>query len=151
MTRLTSEPGGPIDASGELADGTKIDGVVTLRNAVLNRPTVFVGTMTEKLLTYALGRGLGYADMPVVRTIVREAGRNDYKFSSLVLGVINSMPFQMRIRPAESEPPPISAARAEAAGSPNSIENTPRPQHVRRQRLDVQPAARHRRFQVVVS
>ena len=69
----TREPGGPIDASGELADGTKIDGVVTLRNAVLNRPTVFVGTMTEKLLTYALGRGLGYADMPVVRSIVRDA------------------------------------------------------------------------------
>jgi hypothetical protein len=70
----TREPGGPIDASGELADGTKIDGVVTLRNAVLNRPTVFVGTMTEKLLTYALGRGLGYADMPVVRSIVRDSG-----------------------------------------------------------------------------
>ena len=92
----TREPGGPIDASGELADGTKIDGVVTLRNAVLNRPTVFVGTMTEKLLTYALGRGLGYADMPVVRAIVRDAARTDYKFSSLVLGVVNSMPFQMR-------------------------------------------------------
>src|SRR5205085_1358560 len=92
----TREPGGPIDASGQLADGTKIDGVVTLRNALLNRPEVFVGTMTEKLLTYALGRGLSYADMPVVRVIVRDAGRNDYRFSSLVLGVINSMPFQMR-------------------------------------------------------
>src|SRR6185436_9411105 len=72
------EPGGPIDASGELADGSRIDGVVTLRNAVLNRPTVFVGTMTEKLLTYALGRGLGPADMPVVRSILRDAARQDY-------------------------------------------------------------------------
>jgi cytochrome c5 len=90
------ERGGPIDASGELADGTKIDGVVTLRKAVLSRPTVFVGTMTEKMLTYALGRGLAPADMPVVRAIVRDAARNDYRFSSLVLGVVNSMPFQMR-------------------------------------------------------
>jgi hypothetical protein len=100
----TREPGGPIDASGELADGTKIDGVVTLRNAVLSRPEVFVGTMTEKLLTYALGRGLGYADMPVVRAIVKDAARNDYRFSSLVLGVVNSLPFQMRkARDAEQE------------------------------------------------
>jgi len=90
------EPGGPIDASGELADGTKIDGVVTLRQAVLRRPDVFVGTMTEKMLTYALGRGLGPADMPVVRSIVRDAAKNDYHFSSLVFGVINSLPFQMR-------------------------------------------------------
>jgi hypothetical protein len=91
----TREPGGPIDASGELADGTKIDGVVTLRNAVLNRPGVFVGTMTEKLLTYALGRGVEYQDMPLVRSLAREAAKNDNKFSALVLGVVKSKPFQM--------------------------------------------------------
>jgi len=108
----TREAGGPIDASGQLADGTKVDGVVTLRNAVLSRPEVFVGTMTEKLLIYALGRGLSYADMPVVRVIVRDAARNDYRFSSLVLGVINSMPFQMRVRPSEAEPTTISAERS---------------------------------------
>ncbi|MEP7309452.1 MAG: DUF1592 domain-containing protein [Acidobacteriota bacterium] len=108
----TREPGGPIDASGQLADGTKVDGVVTLRKALLDRPEVFVGTMTEKLLTYALGRGLSYADMPVVRVIVRDAARNDYRFSSLVLGVINSMPFQMRIRPSEAEPTTIGADRS---------------------------------------
>jgi hypothetical protein len=96
------EPGGPIDASGELADGSKIDGVVALRRAVLSRPEVFVGTMTEKMLTYALGRGLSYADMPVVRAIVRDAARQDYHFSSLVMGVINSMPFQMRTAQDES-------------------------------------------------
>ena len=63
----TRDAGGPIDASGELADGTKVDGVVTLRQALLSRPEVFVGTMTEKLLTYALGRGLDDHDMPAVR------------------------------------------------------------------------------------
>lgn len=92
----TREAGGPIDASGELSDGTQVDGVVTLRHALLSRPRVFVGTMTEKMLIYALGRGLTSSDMPVVRSIVREAGARDYRFSSLVLGVVNSMPFQMR-------------------------------------------------------
>ncbi|PWT82620.1 MAG: hypothetical protein C5B57_08370, partial [Blastocatellia bacterium] len=88
--------GVPIDASGELADGTKVDGVVTLRRALLNRPEAFVGTMTEKLLIYALGRGLDYHDMPVVRAIVRDAARHNYQFSSIVLGIVHSTPFQMR-------------------------------------------------------
>jgi mono/diheme cytochrome c family protein len=89
---------GPIDASGQLADGTAVDGVVTLRRAILKRPDVFVGTMTEKLLTYALGRGLAYSDMPVVRDIVRQADRDGLRFSSIVLGVVNSAPFQMRMK-----------------------------------------------------
>jgi Protein of unknown function (DUF1592)/Protein of unknown function (DUF1588)/Protein of unknown function (DUF1585)/Protein of unknown function (DUF1587)/Protein of unknown function (DUF1595)/Cytochrome C oxidase, cbb3-type, subunit III len=93
----TREAGGAIDASGELADGTKVDGVVTLRNALLSRPDVFVGTLTEKLLTYALGRGLDAHDMPVVRSIVRQSAARDYRFSSLVLGIVNSVPFQMRM------------------------------------------------------
>jgi mono/diheme cytochrome c family protein len=93
----TREAGGAIDASGELADGTKVDGVVTLRQALLARPEVFVGTMTEKLLTYALGRGLDYHDMPVVRSIVRQSAVGGYRFSSLVLGIVNSVPFQMRM------------------------------------------------------
>jgi mono/diheme cytochrome c family protein len=92
----TREAGGPIDASGQLADGTKVDGVVTLRDALLSRPDVFVSTMTEKLLTYALGRGLDYHDMPVVRSIVRQSAAGGYRFSSLVLGIVNSVPFQMR-------------------------------------------------------
>jgi hypothetical protein len=95
----TEEPGGRIDASGELADGTRVDGVVALRRAIVSRPDVFVGTMTEKLLTYALGRGLDYHDAPVVRGIVRDAARNDYRFSTLILGVVHSTPFQMRIKP----------------------------------------------------
>ena len=94
--RTVSESGEKIDASGVLADGTKVDGVSTLRAALLSRPNVFVGTMTEKLLTYALGRGLEYYDMPTVRAITRQAARNDYRFSSLILGIVESTPFEMR-------------------------------------------------------
>jgi hypothetical protein len=98
----TQEAGGPIDASGELSDGTKVNGVVALRNSILSRPEIFVGTMTEKLLTYALGRGLDYRDMPTVRAIVRDSAHTDYRFSTLILGVVRSTPFQMRIKPAQN-------------------------------------------------
>jgi mono/diheme cytochrome c family protein len=94
----------PVDASGDLADGTHVNGVVELREALLKKPDLFVGTMTEKLMTYALGRGIDYRDMPAVRTIVKDAGRNGYKFSSLVMGVVRSLPFQMKMAPGkESE------------------------------------------------
>jgi hypothetical protein len=92
----TREAGGPIDASGELADGTHVDGVATLRAALLRRPDVFVTTMTEKLLIYALGRGLDAHDMPVVREVVRGAASSQYRFSNIVLGIVHSSPFQMR-------------------------------------------------------
>ena len=92
----TRDAGGPIDVSGVLADGTKVNGVAGLRNAIVNRPDMFAGTITEKLLIYALGRGLDYRDMPTVRSIVREAAQNDYRISSIILGVIRSTPFQMR-------------------------------------------------------
>jgi hypothetical protein len=96
----TKEPGGsgvsPVDPSGQLADGTKIDGPVALRNAIMRHPEQFVRTLTEKMLTYGLGRGLEYYDMPTVRGIARDASRNDYKFSSIVLGIVKSTPFQMR-------------------------------------------------------
>jgi hypothetical protein len=101
--RVRGEDGKPIDATGVLGDGTKVDGVVDLRNALLSRPDVFVGTMTTKLMTYALGRGVDYYDMPAIRTIVRNAARNDYRFSSLVMGVVKSTPFQMRRAQAEQE------------------------------------------------
>ena len=68
----TKEAGGPVDTSGQLADGTSVDGPVSLRQALVKRPEQFVGTMTEKLLTYALGRGLEHYDMPVVRSIARD-------------------------------------------------------------------------------
>jgi hypothetical protein len=99
----TKEPAGPIDASGNLADGTKIDGVVTLRNALVAHPDQFVDTLTEKLLTYALGHGLSYNDMPVVRGIVRDSAQQNYRFSSIVLGIVRSAPFQMRMRTSEVE------------------------------------------------
>jgi hypothetical protein len=89
----------PVDASGDLADGTHVNGVVELRAALLKKPDLFIGTMTEKLMTYALGRGIDYRDMPAVRTIVRDSGRDGYKFSSLVLGVVRSLPFQMKMAP----------------------------------------------------
>jgi len=95
-------PGTPIDAQGELLDGTKINGVVTLRQALLRQPDLFVGTVTEKLMIYALGRGLQPYDMPSVRAIVRETAPNNYRFSSIVMGIVNSTPFQKRVTLDES-------------------------------------------------
>jgi len=93
----TADAGGPIDAAAQLADGTRIAGVVGLRQALLSRPDVIVGTITEKLLTYALGRGVDYYDMPTVRQVVREAEPHQFKFSSLILGIVKSTPFTMRV------------------------------------------------------
>jgi mono/diheme cytochrome c family protein len=93
----TRDAGAIIDASGQLIDGTPVEGIVTLRQALLQRPEFFVGTFAEKLLTYALGRGLEYYDRPAVRAIVREAGRNDYRFSAVVLALVRSTPFRMRM------------------------------------------------------
>ena len=84
----TADGATPIDASGQLSDGTRID-----------RRQVFVGTVTEKLLTYALGRSVEFYDMPTVREIVRQSAQNDYRWSSVVMGVITSRPFQMRTAP----------------------------------------------------
>ena len=86
----------PIDATGELPDGTQFDGASGLRDALASRPERFVGTLTEKLMTYALGRGLEYYDAPTVRGILREAAEEDYRFSSIVLGIVKSPPFRMR-------------------------------------------------------
>ena len=88
--------GAPIDTAGVLADGTKVDGPVALREAILSRPDAFVTTLTERLLTYALGRGLEPSDMPVVRRIVKKAAQNDYRFASIISGIVESAPFQMR-------------------------------------------------------
>jgi len=97
-----SDAGAPIDASGLFIDGTRLDGVTSLRQAIVNRPEVFVGTLTEKLLTYALGRGLDYHDMPTVRKIVRNAAGQDYRFLSLILGITTSTPFQQSMKLRES-------------------------------------------------
>jgi len=94
-TWRTAQFGQTLDASGQLVDGSKLDGVVSLREALVRYSPQFVRTFTEKLLTYALGRGVDAPDMPVVRSIVREAARSDYRFSSLIIGIVNSEPFQM--------------------------------------------------------
>jgi hypothetical protein len=86
----------PIDASGQLPDGTKFDGVNGLRQALVANPDRFVTALTEKLLIYGLGRGLEPYDQPTVRAIVREAAAKQYSFSSLILGIVRSAPFQMR-------------------------------------------------------
>ena len=91
-----------IDATGELLDGTKVDGVVSLRRALLRQPEMFVGTVVEKLMTYALGRGVAADDMPSVRAIIRDASSHDNRFSSLVLGIVKSAPFTMRIKASTS-------------------------------------------------
>jgi cytochrome c551/c552 len=98
----TTDGGIRIDASGQLVDGTKLDGPASLRQALLSRSDVFVRTMTEKLLTYGTGRALKYYDMPVVRSITRDAAKNDNRFSSLILGIVKSDPFQMRMKAGDN-------------------------------------------------
>jgi hypothetical protein len=87
---------GKIDASGVLPDGTPFDGVAGLRAALLEQPERFVTALTEKLLTYSLGRGVEYYDMPAVRAIVRDAEKSNYKLSAIILGITKSLPFQNR-------------------------------------------------------
>jgi hypothetical protein len=94
----TLDEGQPIDATATLPDGTKVDGVTSLRDSLMTHSDQFVRVVTEKLLTYALGRGVEYQDMPTVRSVVRNAGKRNYAFSSLVLGVVNSQPFQVNLK-----------------------------------------------------
>jgi Protein of unknown function (DUF1592)/Protein of unknown function (DUF1588)/Protein of unknown function (DUF1587)/Protein of unknown function (DUF1585)/Protein of unknown function (DUF1595) len=91
-----NDNGDRIDASGQLADGTKIDGPIGLRQILLRHSDLFATTFAERLLTYALGRGVDASDMPVVRSIVRGAERDDNRFAAYVMGIVNSVPFQMR-------------------------------------------------------
>jgi hypothetical protein len=94
--RETDAGGAALDSAGVLADGSKVDGPIALRNAILSRPDAFVTTLTNRILTYALGRGLEPSDMPVVRRIVKKAALNDYRFESIIIGIVQSPPFQMR-------------------------------------------------------
>jgi hypothetical protein len=97
----TLDEGVPIDATGILPDGTKVDGVITLRGALMRYSDQFVRVVTEKLMTYALGRGVEYQDMPMVRAISRDAAANKFRFSSLVMGIVKSDPFQMNQKAAD--------------------------------------------------
>ena len=94
--RTHTEANTPIDATGEFPDGTRFDGVSGLREALVSHPDRFVGTLTEKLMTYALGRGLEHYDAPTVRSILRGAATQDYRFSAIVIGIVKSPPFRMR-------------------------------------------------------
>ena len=96
--RTRSEAGDPIDPGGVLPDGTEIDGVQALRRVLLSRADQFSTTLTEKLLSYAVGREVGYYDRPAVRAVTRAAARDHYRFSSLVVGIVTSVPFQMRVK-----------------------------------------------------
>ncbi len=106
--RTRSESGLTIDASGALPDGTPFSNAVALRDVIVGRGDQFVSTVTEKLLMYALGRKLDYRDAPVVRAIVRDARGEDFRFSSLVLGIAQSVPFRMR----RAEPLPAAGVSA---------------------------------------
>jgi mono/diheme cytochrome c family protein len=99
----SDDEGQPIDNTGILADGTKLDGITSLRSALIKYQDQFVRVVAEKLLTYALGRGLEYQDMPLVRTVVRESAGNQYRFSSLVLSIVKSPAFQMNMKTAAAE------------------------------------------------
>jgi mono/diheme cytochrome c family protein len=105
-----------IDASGKLLDGTEINGPVALREALVRKPEIFVSTVVEKMMVYALGRGLTAHDMPAVRKVVRDAGAHDYRFSQLVLSVVDSEPFRMREKPVHAalRTTPVTTARMES-------------------------------------
>jgi hypothetical protein len=93
-----TDGGAKIDSSGVLVDGTPVRSVADVRKAVLGRSDAVVTTTMERLLTYALGRPVEYYDMPAVRVVVRDAGKNNYRFSSLVLGAVKSAPFQWKMK-----------------------------------------------------
>jgi uncharacterized protein DUF1592/uncharacterized protein DUF1588/uncharacterized protein DUF1585/uncharacterized protein DUF1587/uncharacterized protein DUF1595 len=97
----THDEGNPIDASGVLVDGTKMNGIVDLRDALLRYSPQFVRNITERLMTFAVGRGVEYYDMPTIRAIVRDAGTNDFRFSSIVLGIVKSSQFQTNMKVTE--------------------------------------------------
>ena len=99
-----------IDVSGALPGAGEFRGVAGLEEALLSRPELFAGTLTEKLLTFALGRGVEYYDAPAIRRIVREAGKDGYRFSSLILGIVKSLPFQMRRAAVRGEGAPAGGA-----------------------------------------
>jgi mono/diheme cytochrome c family protein len=110
--RVADFNGTPLDTADVLADGTRVDGVVSLREALVRRPEIFVQTLTEKLMVYALGRGLTYQDMPTVRRIVSHAREHQYRFSALVDGIVTSAPFEWRLKaPATEQSPRTTATR----------------------------------------
>jgi hypothetical protein len=107
-----SEVGIPIDATGQFPDGAKFAGPAEFRKILMTYRDAFVGTLTERLLTFALGRGVEAYDMPAVRGILREAASSDYRWASLVSAIVKSVPFQMN-RAAEDAPKQVVSTRAQ--------------------------------------
>ena len=105
----TLDNGLPIDASGVMVDGTRLEGPADLRKAILSRSDAFVETLIEKLMTFGLGRHVTYADMPAIRRIAREAGSNEEHFSALILGIALSEPFQMRAKSGDEPSAPTDS------------------------------------------
>jgi hypothetical protein len=98
-----------IDASGYLMGGIEVSGPIELREVLAADPELFVSTVVQKLMTYALGRGINERDMPVVRRIVRDTADDDYRFSSIVAGIVDSVPFRMRRKPLNDVQPQLAA------------------------------------------
>jgi mono/diheme cytochrome c family protein len=112
--RETMPDGSPIDTGGVLADGTKVDGPIALRNAILSRPEAFMTTLTERIMTYALGRGVEPSDMAVIRSIVKKTAQRDYALQSIITSVVESAPFQMRTK---LDPGPDPSSRVASNGT----------------------------------
>ena len=117
----TSDAGVPLNTADVLPDGSKVDGVATLRQALVKRPDLFVQTVVEKLLVYALGRGLTFEDMPAVRAVVRESRNHDYRFQSLVTAIVGSVPFQMRTASGSGLRASRTAASSELQASSSGL------------------------------
>ena len=115
-----TDSGQPIDATTTLPGGIAVSGPSGLRDAILSRPELFVSTLTEKLMLYALGRRLEAEDMPTVRRIVREAAHDDYRFDDIVLGIVRSIQFQQKARFSTSEAPTVADTRASAPSTGES-------------------------------
>ncbi|HWF12085.1 MAG TPA: DUF1592 domain-containing protein [Bryobacteraceae bacterium] len=107
-TWRTQDGDNPIDASGVLVDGTKVNGVADLRASLIARSDQFARVVTEKMMTYALGRGVEYEDMPVLRSVVRDAAPGKYRFTSIVMGIVKSAPFQSSMKTVETSAKPAA-------------------------------------------
>jgi hypothetical protein len=117
----TKDAGLPVDSSSQMFDGTKLDGPISLRKAVLSHSDAFIGTFAESLTAYGIGRVVDYRDMPMVRSIERDAAKQDNHFSAFVMGIVKSMPFQMR----RADGPEPAAPSTAAAAKPDPAEKKP--------------------------
>jgi mono/diheme cytochrome c family protein len=119
--RETMPDGSPIDTGGVLADGTKVDGPVALRNAILSRPEAFMTTLTERIMTYALGRGVEPSDMAVIRGIVKRTAQREYALQSIITSIVESAPFQMRTKLEPASDPSTRVASNGTRTTPDGV------------------------------